>query len=90
MQALITDMKKRIGLFFIVQRGLRQHTHSTLITMLSFAHRLGSSCRLSGLKCDPPRRSWAGLIGFDAVLGARGNPLQLVLNTVFHLVRKLG
>ena len=26
-----------------------------------------------------------GPIGFDAVLGARGSPLQLVLNTVFHL-----
>src|SRR5690606_35070286 len=26
-----------------------------------------------------------GSIGFDAVLGARGSQLQLVLNTVFHL-----
>jgi len=26
-----------------------------------------------------------GPVGFDAVLGARGNQLQLVLNTVFHL-----
>ena len=26
-----------------------------------------------------------GDVGFDAVLGARGSQLQLVLNTIFHL-----
>ena len=30
-------MKKRIGLFFIIQRSLRQHALSTLITTLSIA-----------------------------------------------------
>ena len=43
------------------------------------------SSRLSLSERNPFRHSQEGPIGFDAVLGARGSPLQLVLNTVFHL-----
>ena len=38
-----------------------------------------------GIKAQSVAAFTGGQIGFDAVLGARGSPLQLVLNTVFHL-----
>ena len=38
-----------------------------------------------GIKAQSVAAFTGGRIGFDAVLGARGSPLQLVLNTVFHL-----
>ena len=78
-------MKKRIGLFFIVQRSLRQHALSTLITTLSIALGTGLVMAVIAIKAQSVSAFTGGLIGFDAVLGARGSPLQLVLNTVFHL-----
>ena len=38
-----------------------------------------------GIKAQSVAAFTGGQVGFDAVLGARGSPLQLVLNTVFHL-----
>ena len=38
-----------------------------------------------GIKAQSVAAFTGGRIGFDAVLGARGSPLQLVLNTIFHL-----
>lgn len=78
-------MKKRIGLFFIVQRSLRQHALSTLITTLSIAIGTGLVMAVVAIRAQSVSAFTGGPIGFDAVLGARGSPLQLVLNTVFHL-----
>ncbi len=78
-------MKKRIGLFFIVQRSLRQHALSTLITTLSIALGTGLVMAVIAIRAQSVSAFTGGPIGFDAVLGARGSPLQLVLNTVFHL-----
>ena len=78
-------MTKRIGLFFIVQRSLRQHALSTLITTLSIALGAGLVMAVTAIRAQSVSAFTGGPIGFDAVLGARGSPLQLVLNTVFHL-----
>ena len=78
-------MKKRIGLFFIVQRSLRQHALSTLITTLSIALGTGLVIAVIAIRAQSVSAFTGGPIGFDAVLGARGSSLQLVLNTVFHL-----
>ena len=78
-------MKKRIGLFFIVQRSLRQHALSTLVTTLSIALGTGLVMAVIAIRSQSVSAFTGGPIGFDAVLGARGSPLQLVLNTVFHL-----
>ena len=78
-------MIKRIGLLFIVRRSLRQHALSTLITTLSIALGTGLVMAVIGIKAQSVAAFTGGQIGFDAVLGARGSPLQLVLNTVFHL-----
>ncbi len=78
-------MNKRIGLYFIVQRSLRQHALSTLITTCSIALGTGLVMAVIAIRAQSVSAFTGGPTGFDAVLGARGSPLQLVLNTVFHL-----
>lgn len=74
-----------MNLFQIVLRNLRQHCLSTSVTSFSIA--LAGALLLTVWVV----RDQAGATfretnsGFDAVLGARGSKLQLVLNSVFHL-----
>jgi putative ABC transport system permease protein len=77
---------KRLGvLAMIVLRSMRQHLLSTVVTVLSAA--LASGLVMSVFTVAEQSKSafTGGDIGYDAVLGAKGSELQLVLNTVFHL-----
>jgi putative ABC transport system permease protein len=69
----------------IVLRSLRQHALSTAITVLSVALASGLVMAVFAIKQQTYEAFTGGPVGFDAVLGARGSQLQLVLNTVFHL-----
>ena len=73
------------ALFLIVRRSLRQHALSTAVTVLSVG--LASGLVMAVFAVTEQTRSAfvGGPVGFDAVVGARGSQLQLVLNTVFHL-----
>lgn len=73
------------GLALIVRRSLRQHLLSTVITVLSAA--FGCSLVMAVYSVSEQSRLAfsGGSGGFDAVLGARGSQLQLVLNAIFHL-----
>ena len=72
-----------IGLLVI--KSLRQHALSTTITALSIALAGGLLMSVWSVK-DQSRATFTGVnAGFDAVLGARGSKLQLVLNAIFHL-----
>jgi putative ABC transport system permease protein len=73
------------GIFLIVSRSLRQHLLSTAITVLSVALASGLVMSVFAIKTQTYEAFTGGEAGFDAVLGARGSQLQLVLNTVFHL-----
>ena len=73
------------GLFLIVRRSLQQHALSTGITALSDALASGLVMAVFSVKQQTHEAFVGGSAGFDAVLGARGSQLQLVLNTVFHL-----
>ena len=73
------------GLLLIVRRSLRQHMLSTAITVLSAALGAGLVMAVFAVSHQSERAFAGGPVGFDAVLGARGSQLQLVLNTVFHL-----
>lgn len=73
------------GVFLIVRRSLRQHALSTLVTAFSVALGSGLVMAVFAIKTQTYQAFTGGEIGFDAVLGARGSQLQLVLNTVFHL-----
>lgn len=73
------------GLFLIVRRSLRHHALSTTITVVSAALACGLVMSVFFVNEQTRRAFTGGPMGFDAVLGARGSQLQLVLNSVFHL-----
>lgn len=75
----------RPGLMLIVRRSLRQHALSTAVTVLSVALACGLVMAVFAIKRQSYDAFTGGAQGFDAVLGARGSQLQLVLNAVFHL-----
>jgi putative ABC transport system permease protein len=69
----------------IISRSLRQHALSTIITALSIALAGGLLMSVWTVK-EQSQSTFTGVNGgFDAVLGARGSKLQLVLNAIFHL-----
>ncbi|MBI3830785.1 MAG: ABC transporter permease [Planctomycetes bacterium] len=73
------------GILLLVRRSLRQHALSTCITVGSVALACGLVMAVFSIKTQTHEAFTGGNIGYDAVLGARGSQLQLVLNTVFHL-----
>ncbi len=73
------------GLAALVRRSLRTHALSTLVTAGSLALACGLVMATFAIQAQSERAFTGGADGFDAVLGARGSPLQLVLNSVFHL-----
>src|ERR1041385_7205829 len=73
------------GIALIVSRSLKQHALSTCVTALSVALATGLIMAVFAVKTQTHDAFTGGPVGFDAVLGARGSQLQLVLNTIFHL-----
>lgn len=69
----------------IVYRSLRQHALSTLVTAASIALAGGLLMCVWMVKTQSREAFLNTSTGFDAVLGARGSKLQLVLNAIFHL-----
>ncbi len=72
-------------LFNLIYRSLRQHALSTLVTAGSIALAAGLLLTVWVVKTQSQAVFAATNSGFDAVLGARGSKLQLVLNAIFHL-----
>lgn len=69
----------------IIYRSLRQHALSTCVAAASIALACALAITVWVVK-DQAQASFSQVsAGFDAVLGARGSRLQLVLNAVFHL-----
>lgn len=73
------------NLFFLVRRSMKQHALSTLITVLSVGLATGLTMAVFSIQNQTRAAFTGGSTGFDAVLGARGSQLQLVLNAVFQL-----
>lgn len=73
------------AIFLLVRRSLRQHALSTGVTTAAAALASGLVMAVFSIQAQSYEAFTGGDLGFDAVLGARGSPLQLVLNTVFHL-----
>ncbi len=69
----------------LARRSLRQHALSTIVTVLSVALASGLVMSVVAIQTQARDAFQSGTGGFDAVLGARGSAVQLVLNTVFHL-----
>jgi len=69
----------------IVYRSLRQHALSTWVTAAGIALACGLLMCVWMVKTQSHAAFTQANSGFDAVLGARGAKLQLVLNAIFHL-----
>jgi putative ABC transport system permease protein len=78
-------VRRWAALVMIVRRSMRQHALSTVVTVVAVALACGLVMAVSSLSSQTRAAFTGGPAGFDAVLGARGSQLQLVLNTVFHL-----
>jgi len=74
-----------VTLPLIIYRSLRQHALSTLITAGSIALACGLLMTVWVVKTQAQAAFISTSTAFDAVLGARGSKLQLVLNGIFHL-----
>jgi putative ABC transport system permease protein len=81
----MSPLKRLSGLMLIVKRSLAQHALSTTITLISVALASGLVMAVFCVNDQTYDAFTGGPVGFDAVMGARGSQLQLVLNTVFHL-----
>lgn len=73
------------NLFLLIRKSLRQHALSTVVTALAIALASGLVMSVFAIQKQTRAAFTGGGAGYDAVLGARGSQLQLVLNTVFHL-----
>src|SRR5277367_567238 len=74
-----------MNIWRIVFKSLRQHALSTCVTAFSIALAGGLLMSVWVVK-EQSQATFTGVNeGFDAVLGARGSKLQLVLNSIFHL-----
>lgn len=69
----------------LILRSLRQHLLSTCLAVTSLALAGGLLMTLFVVQRQTEEAFSGDRLGFDAVLGARGSSLQLVLNAVFHL-----
>lgn len=69
----------------LIYRSLRQHALSTFVTAASIALAGGLLITVWMVKVQTQRAFVETTTAFDAVLGARGSKLQLVLNAIFHL-----
>lgn len=74
----------------IIYRSLRQHALSTFITAGSIALACGLLMTVWMVKTQSQMAFTQTNAGFDAVLGARGSKLQLVMNAIFHLEASAG
>jgi putative ABC transport system permease protein len=74
-----------MNLMSLVRRSLRQHALSSSVTIVSVGLAAGLTMSVFAINAQTYDAFTGGKVGFDAVLGARGSQLQLVLNTVFHL-----
>ncbi|MEO6711327.1 MAG: ABC transporter permease, partial [Planctomycetota bacterium] len=75
----------RYGIPLLVRRSLVQHAVATWITAISLALSSGLVIALFSIEAQSRAAFTSGASAFDAVLGARGSQLQIVLSSVFQL-----
>lgn len=79
-----------MNIWYLVFKSLRQHLVSSGVTILSLALATGLMLTVWGLQSQSRKVFAESNSGFDAVLGARGSQLQLVLNSLYHMEQSPG
>jgi putative ABC transport system permease protein len=74
-----------MNLFIIVIKNMRQRVLATLLTALSVALGVALTVAILLIRHGMQQRFEQSTLGYEMVVGAKGSPLQLVLNTVFNL-----
>ena len=69
----------------IIINNAKQRMLSTVLTSLSVAVGVALIIAILTIKLVSQERLRVGYSGFDLVVGAKGSPLQLVLNVVYNL-----
>lgn len=78
------------GPAFIAVRSLKCNTLSTIITSFSIALACGLMMAVYAFKEQARDAFIMKDLGYDAVVGAKGSQLQLVLNSIYHLEQSPG
>lgn len=78
-------MRSLLNLIFIVTRSLKGHIFSSVISVISIAFAASLVMSVFVIKDQSYEAFTAKNLGYDAVLGAKGSELQLVLNSVFFV-----
>ena len=79
-----------IGSTFIAVRSLKSNALSTFITSFSIALACGLMMAVYAFKEQARDAFIMQDLGYDAVVGAKGSQLQLVLNSIYHLDQSPG
>ena len=79
-----------IGPFYIALRSLRCNALSTFITAFSIALACGLTMAVYSFKEQARDAFIMNDLGYDAVVGAKGSQLQLVLNSIYHMEESPG
>jgi putative ABC transport system permease protein len=74
-----------MNLFKIVIKNMRQRALATWLTGTSVALGVALAVAILLIKQGVQQRFEQGTLGYEMVIGAKGSPLQLVLNTVYNL-----
>src|SRR5690349_19803633 len=69
----------------IVLKNMRQRALATWLTTFSVALGVALTVAILLIRHGMQRRFEQGTLGYEMVVGAKGSPLQLVLNTVYQL-----
>jgi len=73
------------SLLLLVRRSLQQHLLVSVVAVVAVALAGGLFLTVRGLQREARLAAESGTAGYDAVLGARGSKLQLILCALFHL-----
>lgn len=79
-----------MGAFMMAARSLRGNLLSTIITAFSIALSCGLMMAVYAVKEQSKDAFIMKNVGFDAVIGAKGSSMQLVLNSLYHLEKSPG
>ena len=74
-----------MNLFKIVIKNMRQRALATWLTTLSVTLGVALTIAILLIRGGMQQRFEQSTLGYEMVVGAKGSPLQLVLNTVFNL-----
>jgi len=74
-----------MNLVKIVTKNMRQRALATTLTGVSVALAVALTVAIVHIKRGMQQRFEQSTLGYEMVVGAKGSPLQLVLNTVFNL-----